>query len=50
VVGVIDIADAIAVLSWIFGFPASPLPAPNTCGPDPTTAETLECSIYPNCI
>ncbi|MGE4614067.1 MAG: cytochrome c peroxidase [Planctomycetota bacterium] len=47
--GVIDIADAIALLSWMFGFPAVPLPAPTSCGPDPTTAETLECSIYPNC-
>jgi len=47
--GAIDIADAIAVLSSLFGFPAIPLPAPTSCGPDPTTAETLECSIYPNC-
>jgi hypothetical protein len=47
--GAIDIADAIALLSWMFGFPAIPLPAPTSCGPDPTTAEPLECSIYPNC-
>jgi hypothetical protein len=47
--GAIDIADAIALLSSLFGLPAIPLPAPTSCGPDPTTAETLECSIYPNC-
>ncbi|RUA08694.1 MAG: hypothetical protein DSY81_08615 [Bacillota bacterium] len=47
--GAIDIADAIALLSSLFGLPAIPLPAPTNCGPDPTTAETLECSIYSNC-
>jgi cytochrome c peroxidase len=47
--GAIDIADAIALLSSLFGLPAIPLPAPTSCGPDPTTAETLECSIYSNC-
>lgn len=47
--GAIDIADVIGVLSWMFGFPAIPLPAPSNCGPDPTTAEALECLIYSNC-
>ena len=47
--GAIDLADVIGVLSWIFESPAIPLPAPTNCGPDPTTAESLECSVYPNC-
>jgi len=47
--GSINIADAIAVLNSLFGNPAIPLPAPASCGPDPTTAEALDCLTYQNC-
>lgn len=44
-----DLADAIALLGSLFGIPAVILPTPTNCGPDPTTADPLDCDMFPAC-
>lgn len=46
--GALNIADAIALLDALFGMPPSPLPAPTTCGQDPT-ADSLTCVTFASC-
>ncbi|MGE3164207.1 MAG: dockerin type I repeat-containing protein [Planctomycetota bacterium] len=45
--GSLNIADAVAKLGSLFGG-AGPLPAPTSCGADPT-ADGLQCATYPVC-
>lgn len=44
----LDIADAVALLASLFGSPATPLPPPTACGPDPAT-DGLDCILFSGC-
>jgi hypothetical protein len=47
--GSVNLADAIHLLSYLF-IPGSPQPAdPDTCGPDPTPTDLLNCESFPGC-
>lgn len=47
--GSINVADGITILFSLFGSFAGPLPGPNMCGTDPTTADGLSCNSYKGC-
>jgi len=47
--GSFNIGDPIALLGSLFGSPTVPLPPPNVCGSDPTSADGVDCLSYPPC-
>lgn len=44
-----NIADAVAILTALFGAPPVPLPAPLTCGVDPTDTDLFDCMTFVAC-
>lgn len=47
--GGLNLVDVIALLNALFGQPPIPLPGPELCGPDATTADTFTCDAYTAC-
>lgn len=46
--GLSDVSDAVLLLASLFVAGTPPVPAPQTCGPDPTD-DALDCASYPGC-
>jgi hypothetical protein len=50
--GSLELTDAVRILYYLFlGLESIPPPGPptETCGPDPTIEDTLDCESYPPC-
>ncbi|MEM7168419.1 MAG: dockerin type I repeat-containing protein [Planctomycetota bacterium] len=47
--GSVNLSDAVLILNALFGMPATPLPGPAVCGPDPTDTDTLDCVTFASC-
>lgn len=47
--GSVNLSDAVMILNALFGVPATPLPGPAVCGPDPTDTDLLDCAAFASC-